>query len=352
MANTDPVADTAGVVEQVWRLGREAGLLRRASRRRRHRRAARASGSPSSARWPTRAARVRVFSDDGNCVSDRAADAPRAGVRQGLRRRRSPSTRRSRGSPRARRCTRAQLSGAAGPGRAGPPSPRRRSSPATSLLAGHVGSRLHVCHVSTAGVGGDGPLGEVARRRRHRRGDAAPPAAHRRVGAPTYDPIFKVNPPLRTRRGRRGAAARPRRRHDRRGRHRPRPARRRGQGVRVGERAAFGMLGLETALVASSRRRWSRPGCSTGRASPTRMSVSAGPDRRARPARAADRGRRRPRTSCCSTPPRGGPSSRQRPRVEGAQHPVQRQRSLPGRVVATRSCAATADRRSDGKVER
>ncbi len=25
MANTDPVADTAGVVEQVWRLGREAG---------------------------------------------------------------------------------------------------------------------------------------------------------------------------------------------------------------------------------------------------------------------------------------------------------------------------------------
>src|SRR5436190_5797611 len=25
MANTDPVADTAGVVEQVWRLGKEAG---------------------------------------------------------------------------------------------------------------------------------------------------------------------------------------------------------------------------------------------------------------------------------------------------------------------------------------
>ena len=32
MANTDPVADTAGVVEQVWRLGREAGPLRRAAR--------------------------------------------------------------------------------------------------------------------------------------------------------------------------------------------------------------------------------------------------------------------------------------------------------------------------------
>ena len=52
MANTDPVADTAGVVEQVWRLGREAGhcdvqpvgavTVGLA-----------ASGSPSSARWPT-----------------------------------------------------------------------------------------------------------------------------------------------------------------------------------------------------------------------------------------------------------------------------------------------------------
>jgi dihydroorotase len=27
MANTDPVADSAGVVEQVWRLGRDAGLV-------------------------------------------------------------------------------------------------------------------------------------------------------------------------------------------------------------------------------------------------------------------------------------------------------------------------------------
>ena len=41
MANTDPVADTAGVVEQVWRLGREAGLLRCLPGRRGHGRAAR-----------------------------------------------------------------------------------------------------------------------------------------------------------------------------------------------------------------------------------------------------------------------------------------------------------------------
>ena len=52
MANTDPVADTAGVVEQIWRLGRQAGrcdvqpvgavtagLA--------------GAGSPSWARWPT-----------------------------------------------------------------------------------------------------------------------------------------------------------------------------------------------------------------------------------------------------------------------------------------------------------
>ena len=52
MANTEPVADTAGVVEQVWRLGREAGYcdvypvgavtVGLAG-----------SGWPSSARWPT-----------------------------------------------------------------------------------------------------------------------------------------------------------------------------------------------------------------------------------------------------------------------------------------------------------
>ena len=54
MANTDPVADTAGVVEQVWRLGRRGRLVRRPAGRRGHRRAAAASGSPSSARWPTR----------------------------------------------------------------------------------------------------------------------------------------------------------------------------------------------------------------------------------------------------------------------------------------------------------
>jgi len=69
MANTDPVADTAGVVEQVWRLGREAGWCDVAP-----------VGAVSSGlkgeqlaelgAMAESAARVRVFSDDGMCVSD------------------------------------------------------------------------------------------------------------------------------------------------------------------------------------------------------------------------------------------------------------------------------------------
>src|ERR1041384_3293471 len=69
MANTSPVADTAGVVEQVWRLGREAGLV---------------DVQPIGAvtvglagehlaelgAMATSAANVRIFSDDGFCVAD------------------------------------------------------------------------------------------------------------------------------------------------------------------------------------------------------------------------------------------------------------------------------------------
>src|SRR4051795_7218615 len=69
MANTDPVADVAGVVEQVWRLGQEAGhcdvqpvgavTVGLAGER-----LAELGAMAESA------ARVRVFSDDGYCVSD------------------------------------------------------------------------------------------------------------------------------------------------------------------------------------------------------------------------------------------------------------------------------------------
>ena len=85
MANTEPVADTAGVVEQVWRLGEQAGHCD-----------VRPVGAVTVGLAGERlaelgamadsAARVRVFSDDGKCVHDPLRDAARAGVRQGFRR--------------------------------------------------------------------------------------------------------------------------------------------------------------------------------------------------------------------------------------------------------------------------
>src|SRR3712207_7533589 len=69
MANTDPVADTAGVVEQVWRLGQEAGLVDvvpvgAVTVGLAGERLAELGAMADSA------ARGRGFSDDGHCVSD------------------------------------------------------------------------------------------------------------------------------------------------------------------------------------------------------------------------------------------------------------------------------------------
>src|SRR5260370_19870898 len=69
MANSEPVADTAGVVEQVWRLGRRAGHCD-----------VRPVGAVTAGlnggqlaelgAMADSAARVRIFSDDGRCVAD------------------------------------------------------------------------------------------------------------------------------------------------------------------------------------------------------------------------------------------------------------------------------------------
>ena len=69
MANTDPVADTAGVVEQVWHLGKRAGLVDvfpvgAVTVGLGGQRLAELGAMADSA------AAVRVFSDDGMCVSD------------------------------------------------------------------------------------------------------------------------------------------------------------------------------------------------------------------------------------------------------------------------------------------
>lgn len=69
MANTTPVADTAGVVEQVWRLGRDAGWVDV------HPVGAVSVGLAGEqlaelGAMASSAAQVRVFSDDGKCVHD------------------------------------------------------------------------------------------------------------------------------------------------------------------------------------------------------------------------------------------------------------------------------------------
>ena len=69
MANTSPVADTAGVVEQVFRLGQEAGLLDvfpigAVTHALEGKQLSEIGAMADSI------AKVRVFSDDGNCVSD------------------------------------------------------------------------------------------------------------------------------------------------------------------------------------------------------------------------------------------------------------------------------------------
>ena len=148
MANTEPVADTAGVVEQVWRLGREAGHCD-----------VRPVGAVTVGLAGERlaelgamadsAARVRVFSDDGNCVSDallmrRALEYVKAF--DGVIAQHAQEPRLTAAAQMNEGVVSARL------GLAGWPAVAEEAIIARDvLLAGHVGSRLHVCHVSTAG---------------------------------------------------------------------------------------------------------------------------------------------------------------------------------------------------------
>ena len=103
------------------------------------------------------------------------------------------------------------------------------------LLAELTGGTVHIAHVSRGRVRGRGPARQGARRARHRRGDAAPPAADRRAGEGhrEYDTATKMNPPLRAEADRQALARGPPRRHHRLHRHRPRAPHRRRQEGRV-----------------------------------------------------------------------------------------------------------------------
>jgi len=199
MANTDPVADTAGVVEQVWRLGREAGYcdvfpVGAVTVGLGGERLAELGAMADSA------ARVRVFSDDGKCVSDPVL------MRRALEYVKAFDGVIAQHAQEPRLTEEAQMNEGELSGRLG-----LRGWPAVAeeaiiardcLLAAHVGSRLHVCHVSTAG---SVEILRWAKAQAEKEGGwsvTAEACPHHLLLtdelAATYDPIYKVNPPLRT----------------------------------------------------------------------------------------------------------------------------------------------------------
>ena len=194
MANTDPVADTAGVVEQVWRLGRTAGH---------------ADVQPVGAvtaglagkqlaelgTMADSAAHVRVFSDDGKCVADpllmrRALEYVKAF--DGVIAQHAQDPRLTEGA----QLNEGEMSGRLG--LAGWPAVAEEGIVARDcLLAAHVGSRLHICHVSTAGSV------EIIRWAKSKGWPVTAEVTPHHLLltdelAAGYDPVFKVNPPLRT----------------------------------------------------------------------------------------------------------------------------------------------------------
>ncbi|MCC3301316.1 dihydroorotase [Arthrobacter sp. zg-Y895] len=194
MANSMPVADTAGVVEQVLHLGERAGWVD-----------VRPVGAVTvglegrqlaelGAMADSRA-RVRVFSDDGKCVSDpvlmrRALEYVKAF--DGVVAQHAQEPRLTEGAQMNEGEVSAVL------GLAGWPAVAEESIIARDvLLARHTGSRLHVCHLSTAGSV------EIIRWAKERgiRVTAEVTPHHLLLTdelVRTYDPVYKVNPPLRT----------------------------------------------------------------------------------------------------------------------------------------------------------
>jgi len=193
MANTSPVSDTAGVVEQVQRLGEDAGYV-----------TVRPIGavtvglegqqlSEIGAMAGSRA-RVRVFSDDGKCVSDallmrRALEyvSTFGGViaQHAQEPRLTEDAQMNEGT----------LSGELG--LAGWPAVAEESIIARDvLLAQHVGARLHICHLSTAGSV------EVVRWAKARGIEVTAEVTPHHLLlteqlVSSYDSRYKVNPPLR-----------------------------------------------------------------------------------------------------------------------------------------------------------
>ncbi|AZN29266.1 dihydroorotase [Flaviflexus salsibiostraticola] len=194
MANTTPTQDTAGVVEQVGKLGKKAGYAY-----------VQPVGAVTvglkgeklaelEAMYESRA-NVTMFSDDGMCVSDpvlmrRALEYVR--TFGGVIAQHAQEPRLTEGAQMHEGEVSAEI------GLAGWPAVAEESIIARDcLLAKHVGSRLHVLHVSTKGSV------DIIRWAKGLGIDVTAEATPHHISldhtrARTYDPRFKVNPPLRT----------------------------------------------------------------------------------------------------------------------------------------------------------
>lgn len=194
MANTDPVTDTAEAAGHVLDLGREAGLVdvQPVGAVTKHLAGEELAELGLMARSR---ARVRVFSDDGRCVSDarlmrRALEyiRPFGGVI-------SQHSQDPRLADATACCHEGEVSGRLG--LPGWPAPAESTIIARdAMLARHTGSRVHVAHVSTAeGV-------EVVRWAKARGIALTAEVTPHHLALDVdlvrgYDPVFKVNPPLR-----------------------------------------------------------------------------------------------------------------------------------------------------------
>ena len=193
MANTMPVQDTAGVVEQVQSLGERHGYV-----------TVRPIGAVTAGLAGERLAeigamaqsraQVRVFSDDGHCVHDALL------MRRALEYVKTFGGVVAQHAQEPRLTVGAQLNEGALSGELGLvgwPAVAEESIIARDvLLAQHVGARLHVCHISTAGSV------EVIRWAKARGVDVTAEVTPHHLLlteelARGYDARFKVNPPLR-----------------------------------------------------------------------------------------------------------------------------------------------------------
>lgn len=195
MANSNPVADTAGLVEQVWELGRQSGWVDV------HPVGAVTVGlngerlSEIGAMADSRA-QVRMFSDDGKCVHNavlmrRALEYVK--TFDGVVAQHAQEPLLTEGAQMNEGSVSADL------GLTGWPAVAEEAIIARDvLLAQHVGSRVHICHLSTKGSV------EIIRWAKERGVDVTAEVTPHHLlltdeSVRTYDPVYKVNPPLRTR---------------------------------------------------------------------------------------------------------------------------------------------------------